>query len=174
MDRCWILVGMMGAGKSSVARALAEKAGREHVDTDVLLQQRFGRSISQIFAVYGEEAFRDHEHSVLKTLQPQACVLSTGGGIVLRDDNWSELRRLGTSVYLQGDAALLAERLRVSRRKRPLLETDAWEERLAEIMDSRQERYAMADVTYPIAELTVEEVADRILTVFSDIDAGAP
>lgn len=174
MDRCWILVGMMGAGKSSVARALADLSGREHLDTDLLLQRRFGRSISQIFAVYGEEAFRDHEHSILKGLEPRACVLSTGGGIVLRDDNWEELRRLGTSVYLEGDAALLADRLRVSRRKRPLLESDAWEERLAEIMDSRRERYSMADVTYPIADQTIDEVAEALFDIFTKRDAQAP
>ncbi len=163
---------MMGAGKSSVARALAESSGRAHLDTDVLLQQRFGRSISQIFSVYGEEAFRDHEHSILKSLEPGACVLSTGGGIVLRDDNWAELRRLGVSAYLEGDAAILAERLRLSRRKRPLLETDAWEERLAELMESRRDRYAMADFACPTAGQTIAELALRLHERFRQLDGG--
>src|SRR5690349_9779443 len=101
MERCWILLGMMGAGKSAVGRALAELSGREFVDTDLLLQQRLGRPISQLFAVYGEDAFRDHETSILRSLEPLPVVLATGGGIVVREENWSELRRLGTTIYLR-------------------------------------------------------------------------
>lgn len=164
---------MMGAGKSSVARALAACSGRKHVDTDQLLQQRFGRSISQIFAVYGEEAFRDHEHSILKTLEPGAYVLSTGGGIVLRDDNWEEMRRLGLTAYLEGDAALLADRLRISRRRRPLLETDAWEDRLAELMEERRDRYERADFVCSVAHQSVEEVAQVLLERFRASEEGA-
>ena len=78
MERCWILVGMMGAGKTSVGRALAERSGRPFRDTDLMLQTRFGRPVSQIFRVYGESTFRDHETSILRSLEPEACILSTG------------------------------------------------------------------------------------------------
>src|SRR5437868_3400733 len=100
MERTWVLVGMMGAGKSAVGRALAGLAAREFVDTDQLLQNRFGRPVSQIFQHYGEETFRDHETNILRGLAPGRFVLSTGGGIVLREANWLEMRRLGVVIYL--------------------------------------------------------------------------
>ncbi|MFX5268097.1 shikimate kinase, partial [Acinetobacter baumannii] len=90
------------------------------VDTDQILQNRFGRPISTIFKLYGEEAFRGHETSVLKELSPDNAVISTGGGIVLREENWHELRRLGTILYLRASADTLKKRLHYSKRKRPL------------------------------------------------------
>src|SRR3954464_1775303 len=91
MERCWILVGMMGAGKTSLGRSLAGLSGREHLDTDHLLQRRLGRPIPQLFNIYGEATFRDHETSILKGLEPGPSVISTGGGIVLRPVNWVEM-----------------------------------------------------------------------------------
>ena len=115
MERCWILLGMMGAGKSSVGRALAELSGREFVDTDILLQHRFGRPVHQIFEVYGEDAFRHHETSVLRSLEPSSIVLATGGGIVTRESNWSELGRLGATIYLNAGLSTLLSRLEASK-----------------------------------------------------------
>src|SRR5580658_4293007 len=126
MNRCWILVGMMGAGKSSIGRLLAESTGRSFVDTDLILQQRLGRPISQIFQIYGEEAFRDHETSVLKGLEPSMSVISTGGGIVLRDENWAEFNRLGQTIFLDASIETLIGRLAVSKKKRPLLQVEDW------------------------------------------------
>lgn len=153
---------MMGAGKSSVARALGTLAERTVFDTDTLLQQRFGRPVHQIFQVYGEDAFRDHETSILKGLEPGPCVLSTGGGIVVKAANWIELRRLGTTVYLEAASEVLAERLRTSKRRRPLLEVEHWEQRLDDLLEARKPLYAQADLTVAIDRRSVDEVAEDL------------
>ena len=121
MERGWILLGMMGAGKSSIGRNLAEASHRPFLDTDLLLQNRLGRPVSQIFQVYGEATFRDHETSILRNLEPEPVVLATGGGIVLREENWTEMRRLGITVFLDAAFETLTERLARSKKKRPLL-----------------------------------------------------
>jgi shikimate kinase len=162
MSQSWVLVGMMGAGKSSVGRRLAELADREFIDTDQLLQKRFGRSISQIFSLYGEETFRDHEHSVLKTLEPGASIISTGGGIVLREDNWQQLRRLGPVVYLKAAPETLIERLQTSKKKRPLLDSEDWEDRVRNILSSRVHLYEQADIVVDLDQVPIQEAAEHL------------
>jgi shikimate kinase len=163
MDRAWVLIGMMGAGKTSVGRVLAEQTGREFIDTDSLLQQRLGRSIPQIFQVYGEEAFRDHETSVLRSIPVSPAILSTGGGIVLRPDNWDEMRRIGAVIYLQVPFQILVARLESSKKKRPLLEVDDWQERLQSLLDIREPLYRQADIVVEIDSDDVQLAADRTL-----------
>jgi shikimate kinase len=101
MVKSWILVGMMGAGKSTVGRMLAERAGREFLDTDQLITRRLGRPVNQLFQLYGQDAFREHEAAMIRSLEPGANVIATGGGTVLREDNWEQFRRLGATVYLE-------------------------------------------------------------------------
>jgi shikimate kinase len=162
MDGSWILLGMMGAGKSSIGRALADFSGREFLDTDLLLQSRLGRPIPQVFQVYGEATFRDHETSILRGLNPGACVLATGGGIVLREDNWDEMRRLGTTIFLDASLPTLVERLARSKKRRPLLQTEDWEARIESILTERLPLYRQADVTVSVDNLDIEEAARRV------------
>lgn len=158
---------MMGSGKSSVGRQLAEISSRPFEDTDMLLERRFGRTVSQIFKVYGEEAFRGHETSVLQSIEPHDCVLATGGGIVMREANWTELHRLGTTVYLRASIDSLINRLESSKRKRPLLMVDSWEDRLRELVAIRKPYYQRADIivdtAYEPVEVVAQEVMSRIL-----------
>lgn len=165
MVRSWILLGMMGAGKSSVGRALAELSGREFMDTDLLLQHRFGRPIHQIFDVYGEEAFRLHETSVLRSIEPALAVLATGGGIITRPDNWTELRRIGTTIYLDASAETIIARLTVSKKKRPLLMADAWPEKVMGLLEQRRPLYEQADLRVVVDTDDVRSVAERVLNV---------
>ncbi|MCE9559364.1 MAG: shikimate kinase [Armatimonadetes bacterium] len=160
----WILVGMMGSGKSTVGRQLAELAGRQFVDTDVLLQNRFGRSISQVFNIYGEAAFREHETSILRSVSDQeGGILSTGGGIVQRDENWEELRRLGKVIFLNVPTELLVRRLTISKRRRPLLETENWEEKLAALVAERLPMYQRADLVFDVQEEDLRQTAVQLL-----------
>lgn len=168
MERTWILVGMMGAGKSSVGRLVADRALRDFHDTDSLLVHRLGRTIPQIFKLYGEQAFRDHETSVLKGLEPGAMVLATGGGTVLRPENWDELRRLGTTVYLQASVATLIGRLERTRYRRPLLLSDDWEIKIAELLEQRQPFYRQADLSVVVDEMSSTETAERVFEVVRD------
>ena len=163
MERTWILVGMMGAGKSSIGRLLAERAGRDFADTDTLLVHRLGRPIPQIFRLYGESAFRDHETSVLRGLEPGSLVLATGGGTVLRTENWEELRRLGTTIYLQASLNTLTERLERTRYRRPLLLADDWHQRIEEIFRARETMYRQADLFVEVDGKSLDETTEAIL-----------
>jgi shikimate kinase len=163
MDRCWILVGMMGAGKSSVGRALAELGQREFIDTDLMLQNRLGRPIPQIFQIYGEDAFRDHETSILRSLQPGPSVLSTGGGIVIRDANWTELHRLGVTIYLEASPETLIGRLEISKKKRPLLQVEEWQESFRSLLTKREDLYRKADITVSLDGLDVQGAAHKVM-----------
>lgn len=160
-----MLVGMMGAGKTSLGRVLAELSGREFADTDQLLQNRFGRSVSQIFQVYGEEAFREHEYSVLKSLVPANNVISTGGGIVLRPENWTEMKRLGVTIYLRAEPETLIARLEASKRKRPLLQVENWSDRFREILSSRANLYEQADVVFDVDDSDPESGAGKLIEI---------
>lgn len=157
-----ILVGMMGSGKSTVGRALAELLMFPFQDTDQMLEFRLGRQIPQLFELYGEDAFRYHETSVLKSLEPEKRVLATGGGIVLREENWDEFRRLGRTVFLDVPVELLADRLEKSNRKRPLLQTDNWVQKLQDLYAFRRPLYEKADIRVVIDERPIEDVAGRI------------
>lgn len=161
---------MMGAGKSSVGRSLAQLSGREFLDTDLLLQHRFGRPIGQIFDIYGEVAFREHEHSILRDLQPRACILATGGGIVLREDNWTELRRLGVTVFLRAGAQTIIERLEQSKKRRPLLEREDWKEHTQRLLESRMPLYERADVIVSVDGQDLESAPGKVLQAISEFE----
>jgi shikimate kinase len=171
MDRCWILLGMMGAGKSSIGRALAELAGREFLDTDLLMQTRLGRPIPQIFQIYGEPTFRDHETSILRSLEPQPVVLATGGGIVLRDENWTELHRLGITVFLDASPETITDRLARSKKKRPLLQVEDWPDRIKTLLEQRLPLYRKADVVVPVDDVDLEIGARRVLEAIQAVRA---
>lgn len=156
---------MMGAGKSTVGKALATLDGREFLDTDALLQARLGRPIAQIFSIYGEDTFRDHETSILRGLEPGPSVVSTGGGIVLREENWEEMRRLGTTIFLDCTPETLIDRLERSKRKRPLLQVEDWQDRLRALLALRLPLYRRADVVISMDDFDIDDAALRVQDV---------
>lgn len=161
-----VLVGMMGAGKSTVGRQLADQLGVEFMDTDQILERRLGRPTAQVFKLFGEPTFRDHETAVLKSLDPGPGVLATGGGIVLRDENWTEMRRLGPVVFLDVQIHRLCERLKKSKRKRPLLEREDWEEVVAELLSTRRPLYEKADIRVEVNTENFPETIERIVSEY--------
>ena len=135
------LVGLPGAGKSTLGRQLARRLGKRFVDADFELEQRMGVSITTIFEIEGESGFRDREEMVLADLTLMSgVVLSTGGGAVLRPGNRERLRANGTVVYLHAEPTTLYGRIRHNR-NRPLLRTTDQLARLAEL-------YAVRDALY--------------------------
>lgn len=159
------LIGMMGAGKTTVGHLLAQKLGYSRFfDTDALIQQLAkGQTINEIFTTVGEEAFRELETQVLAELCTyKKTVISTGGGIVLRQKNWSYLRH-GLIVWLDVPVELLIKRLREDN-TRPLLKDADPEKKLQTLLAQRQPLYSQADLRITVQpQETPEQITNRIL-----------
>jgi shikimate kinase len=163
---------MMGAGKSSVGRALERRTGLARLDTDEAVAAQFGISIAEIFEKHGEEKFRDTETEMLRNLAPdRAAIIVTGGGIVVRAENVDFLKRLGTVVWLNSDEATLFER--ASRRNtRPLLQNDNPRAVFSELLRKRSPLYkAVADFEIDTSKLNHDEVAETILSKMEELSA---
>jgi shikimate kinase len=159
-----VLIGFMGAGKSSVGRTLARVTGLPRFDIDEMIGARFGLTVAEIFEKHGEEEFREAETESLRGLTGnQAAIVVTGGGIVLRPENRRLLRELGTVILLSADEEILFER--ISRRStRPLLQTHNPRNTVTELLRSRLPVYReVADVEVDTTLLAHDEVAQRIL-----------
>jgi shikimate kinase len=166
-SRSIVLVGMMGAGKSSVGRCLQERTGLTLFDTDEMVTSRFGIPIPEIFSVHGEKKFREAETEALRKLScDRRAIVITGGGVVLREQNIELLKRLGTVVWLETDKETLFKRAsRVS--NRPLLRCKNPRKAFTEMLQARLPLYAkVADIRIETAALTEEEVALAVLSRF--------
>jgi shikimate kinase len=164
LEKSIVLIGMMGAGKSSVGRCLQRRISRVCFDTDELVAARAGMSITEIFSKDGENRFRDLESEVLRELsQTESAVIVTGGGIVLREDNVARLKELGMIVWLEAEEAVLFER--ASRRgNRPLLQTADPRATLSELLRTRMPLYEKAaDFRVDTTRLTPNDICDIIL-----------
>ncbi len=140
-QRSVFLVGLMGAGKSTVGRSLAHRAGLRFVDSDHEIERRRGMSVSEIFAEAGEPAFRDLEQQLIEELTGQpGIVLATGGGAVLRAPSRRLLHERGSVVYLRASPDELAHRMR-NDRARPLLRGVDPRVRLRELYRQRDPLY---------------------------------
>jgi shikimate kinase len=147
------LVGMMGAGKTTVGKALARRLGRAFVDTDREIVERTGVPIATIFEIEGEEGFRRRESAVLAELAGQRdAVIATGGGAVLSEENRRVMREHGTVVYLRANVEHLHERTRRDA-ARPLLASGDRRATLAALLERREPLYREA------AHLVVESGA---------------
>ena len=162
------LVGLPGAGKSTLGRQLARRLGKTFVDADAELERRLGVTIATIFEIEGEAAFRDREESALADLAALTnIVLATGGGVVIRTSNRERLKANGTVVYLHAPPATLRERTRRSRH-RPLLNTADPGARLVELYTARDALYR------EVAECVVESGRDEIARFARELDLALP
>ena len=165
------LVGMMGAGKSTLGQLMAQKLGYRFCDTDTVIEQAAQQSIPDIFAASGEAAFRQLESQVLSQLSPYTrLVIATGGGIVLDQENWWHLRQ-GVVAWIDVPVDELVRRLQ-GNVNRPLLQRPDWQAYIAQLLSDRQSLYAQADIhltvmpgetTEVIGDRLIERLRDRIL-----------
>jgi len=156
-----ILVGFMGAGKSSVGRILARRLGRCFVETDDMITAHEGRPIPEIFTSQGEAYFRALEEDMVRLLAlKRGDVIATGGGLPCREGRPEALRAIGTVVWLGGDFETLYERARRGG-DRPMLKGRTREE-IAALYEDRKRFYAQADVTVDTSGLTPDQVAGRV------------
>ena len=157
------LIGMMGAGKTTVGRELSHQLGYHFFDTDTLIEQVANQTINQIFTEGGEEGFRKLESQVLSEISAYTkLTIATGGGIVLKRKNWSYLHH-GLIVWLDAPVELLIERL-AQDNTRPLLQDVNPAEKLRLLLEQRQNLYAQADIRISVsANDTPEQLSRHII-----------
>lgn len=157
------LVGMMGTGKTTIGQILAPQLDYRFFDCDHLLEKVAQTSIQEIFATQGEIAFRELETQILSQLYAYTrSVIATGGGIVLKPENWSYLRH-GLVIWLDASVELLCQRLTADQ-TRPLLQNTDLEAKLTALSKQRRHLYAEADLQIIIQpEQTPEAIASEIL-----------
>ena len=164
-----VLIGFMGSGKSNVGKRLAKKLNMQYIDTDEEIEKLVGKSIPKIFAEDGEVRFRSEETLMLKKLQSkEKCVISTGGGIVLKPENVELMKKIGVVIHLTALPHLIYSRLKNSIKNRPLLYSYAKTEeelisRIKHLMKERKNAYDIADIIVDTSNCTVDEVVCKII-----------
>lgn len=161
--RSIVMVGLMGCGKSSVGRRLAAAINVPFVDADDEIEKAAGKTISDIFADYGEVHFRDRECRVIgRLLKGGPQVLATGGGAFMRGETREMIAACGISVWMKAELAVLMSRV-MRRDNRPLLRTADPEATMKQLMDDRYPVYANADIIVESRDGTHEAVVREIL-----------
>lgn len=158
-----VLVGIMGCGKSTVGRRLAQYLSLPFIDADTEIERAADRSISEIFAEHGEAYFRDGEKRVIaRLLQEGPQVLATGGGAFINDDTRHNIKTNGVSVWMRAELPIIMARVR-KRPTRPLLKTPDPEATMKKLMAEREPIYAQADMTIWSRDVSHEAVMEEIL-----------
>jgi len=165
--RAIVLVGMMGAGKSSIGRRLAQRLEIPFIDADSEIEIAAGMSIEDIFATRGEPEFRAGEARVIaRLLEGGAQVIATGGGAFMNADTRAAIKAKGISVWLKAEFDVLMRRIK-RRNDRPLLKIDDPEAKLRELIDLRYPTYALADLTVQSRDVVHEKIVDEMLGVLA-------
>ena len=165
-----VLTGFMASGKTSIAKAIAERSGYTLIDTDEMIERKAGMTINEIFEKYGEKRFREIEHEcVAEAAAHNDAVISTGGGVVLDKSNLKALRQNGVIINLAPDFSVIQERLAAAAATRPLLQnTDI--EAVRKRFEDRLPYYSDYDFQIRNAnDKAPSEYADEILGVFGDV-----
>jgi shikimate kinase len=163
-DRSVVLVGMMGAGKSTIGRRLATRLRLPFLDADHEIEQRHGgMTIPEIFAEHGEPYFRDGEARVIGALlDGPPCVLATGGGAFMREETRNRIRAQSVSVWLQADGDVILRRIK-RRADRPLLQTADPAATIERLITERSPFYQLADIAIASRDVPHEKIVDECI-----------
>jgi shikimate kinase len=165
--RSLVLVGMMGAGKSSVGRKLGQRLALPFVDADTEIEAAAGMTIPEIFQVRGEADFRAGEARVVaRLLEGGPQVLATGGGAFMNPDTRRLIAQKGISVWLRADFDVLMKRIK-RRSDRPLLHTADPEATLKALMEQRYPVYALADIAMESRDVLHDVIVDELVVAFT-------
>lgn len=167
-----VLIGFMGAGKSTVSDYLSTMFAMRIVEMDQVIADREEMSIPDIFATYGEEYFREQETKLLIELQNKKnTIISCGGGAALRAENVAEMKKNGRVVLLTASPETVYERVKDSD-DRPVLKENNNVEFIADLMETRREKYeAAADIVIQTDNKTVLQVCEELITKLMEMDA---
>ncbi len=179
--RSVVLVGMMGAGKTSVGKRLAGRLGLTFIDADTAIEEAAKKSVPEIFAEHGEEYFRQGERRVIaRLLREPRQIIATGGGAFMNAETRAAIRGGSVSIWLKADWELLYERVR-RRPTRPLLQTADPEGTLKALVEARYPVYAEADLVVQSIDVPHEAMVDAVVSALeawlvqeAEREKGAP
>ena len=158
-----VLVGLMGAGKTTVGKFLSEKLGKEFLSTDELIVKEENRSINEIFAKEGEKYFRNLEKNVIAKVSALSDkVISIGGGALENTENISNLKKNGILFYLRANVEELEKRLK-NATDRPLLKDTSIKEKLTELLNKREKNYLLSQKIMDTTEKSIQEITQEII-----------
>jgi shikimate kinase len=161
--RSVVLVGMMGAGKSTIGRRLSARLRLPFLDADTEIEAAAGMSIPDIFETHGEPHFRDGEARVIaRLLDSGPAVLATGGGAFMREETRSRIRDKAVSIWLKADADIIMKRVK-RRADRPLLQTTDPAATVGRLIEEREPVYQCADITIWSRDVPHEKIVDECI-----------
>jgi len=166
--RSIVLVGMMGAGKSTIGRRLAARLRLPFLDADAEIETAAGMSIPDIFESHGEPHFRDGEARVIaRLLETGPSILATGGGAFMREETRNRIRDKAVSIWLKADADTILKRVK-RRVDRPLLQTADPAATIGRLIDERHPVYQLADITIASREVLHEKIVEECIAALHD------
>ena len=170
-NRALVLVGLMGAGKTSVGRRLAEKLEIPFVDADHEIEVAAGKSIPEIFADHGEDYFREGERRVIaRLLENGQQVLATGGGAFMNAETREKIKNSSVSLWLKADLDVLLKRV-AKRNDRPLLQTDDPATIMRQLIDMRYPVYAQSDITVESHDVQHGQMVNDVIKALAEFES---
>tara|TARA_Y100000817_G_scaffold141195_1_gene110632 strand:- start:460 stop:975 length:516 start_codon:yes stop_codon:yes gene_type:complete len=162
-----VLTGMMGSGKTTIGKSLSQRLKMEFIDIDAIIEKKVGLSISEIFEIKGEKAFRDEEEKESKKiLKKTNLIIALGGGAFINENIRNEIKKSSVSVWLDLDIKMLYKRVKESK-KRPLLKNSS-EEELIRIYNLRKKIYSLADFKVQCSYKNKEQIITEVLQIYED------
>ena len=173
--RCIVLVGMMGAGKSTIGRRMATRLRLPFLDADTEIETAAGMSIPDIFEAHGEPHFRDGEARVIaRLLDNGPAVIATGGGAFMHEETRNRIRDKAVSIWLKADAEIIMRRVR-RRADRPLLHTPDPAATVERLLGEREPVYEKADITIWSRDVPHEKIVDECIeALHAKLCGGTP